>query len=147
MSNFGFWRPVDAPKYWKTKHLGIERKNMIEIFDFWLTSTSPQLLSLGTDFSPDLMGGGHEHTSLSWTGRAGTDYATPGLAWPARLPDPVMEWSSLASRLASHLVIWPAIWSATWPAIWSSGQPAKLTCWGRKFGQKKTIKQMKVAKS
>ena len=104
MSNFGFWRPADAPKYWKTKHLGIERKNMIEIFDFWLTSTSPKLLSLGTDFSPDSRGGGHEHTSLSWTGRAGTDYATHGLAWPARLPDPVMDWSGLAG----HLAIWPA---------------------------------------
>ena len=58
MSNFGFWRPADAPKQWKTKHLGIEIKNNIEIFGFWLTSTSPKLLSLGTDFSPDLMGGG-----------------------------------------------------------------------------------------
>ena len=37
--------------------LGIERKNMIELFDFGLTSTSPKILSLGTDFSPDSRGG------------------------------------------------------------------------------------------
>ena len=108
MSNFGFWRPADAPKYWKTKHLGIERKNMIEIFDFWLTSTSPKFLSLGTDFSPDLKGGGHEHKSPSWPGRAGTDDATLGLTWGARLPDPVMDWSGLASHLASHLASQPS---------------------------------------
>ena len=134
MSNFGFWRTADAPKYWKTKHLGIERKNMIEIFDFCLTSTSPKRLSLGTDFSLDSRGGGHEHTSLSWTGRAGTDDATPGLAWPARLPDPVMDWSGLASHLVSHLVSHLASHLVIWPA-------SQVNLLGEKVWQKKKKNQ------
>ena len=129
MSNFGFWRPADAPKYWKTKHLGIERKNMIEIFDFGLTSILPKLLSLDTDFSPDLRGGGQEHKSLSWPGQAGTDDAKSGLAWPARLPDPVMDWSGLASWPANHLAMWPA---------------SQVNLLGEKVWPKK---KMKIAKS
>ena len=63
---------------------------------------------------------GHEHASLSWTGRAGTYDATPGLAWPARLPDPVMDWSGLASHLASQLASRLIAWQARPIEVWTS---------------------------